>query len=136
MSKYENLNEIVQTSKSYTEVLNKLGLVKGGAAVYRLKTLISTQGIDASHISGKRGGRLGPMIDRRAVKNMLIAERGYNCEWCGISDWRGEPIVLQMDHIDGNPKDHSPENIRLLCPNCHSQTPTYGPRNKRPIEGI
>lgn len=50
----------------------------------------------------------------------------YKCEGCGIVDWNGKPISLQLDHIDGCPTNHLLENLRLLCPNCHSQTPTYG----------
>ncbi|WP_307718227.1 HNH endonuclease signature motif containing protein [Rhodococcus pyridinivorans] len=43
--------------------------------------------------------------------------------------WRGEPITFHVDHIDGNSHDSRPENVRFLCPNCHSQTPTWAGRN-------
>jgi len=54
----------------------------------------------------------------------------YECSSCGISDWRDAPIVLEIDHINGNSRDHRLENLRYLCPNCHSQTPTWRGRNK------
>jgi 5-methylcytosine-specific restriction endonuclease McrA len=49
---------------------------------------------------------------------------------CGFSRWQGKPISLHVDHVDGNPYDHSLSNLRLICPNCHTQTPTYGGRNR------
>ena len=66
------------------------------------------------------------------LKNRLIAQ-GYKeakCESCGIEEqWNGKPLVLELDHIDGNNKNNSLINLRILCPNCHSQTPTFRGRN-------
>ena len=58
----------------------------------------------------------------------------YKCSCCGISEWNGKPIVLQIDHIDGNNKNDRIENYRYLCPNCHTQTDTWGVKNDS-IEG-
>lgn len=63
-------------------------------------------------------------------KKYIIATKGYKCEVCGISDWQGKPISLQLDHIDGNADNNHEDNLRLLCPNCHSQTDTFGAKNK------
>ena len=63
-------------------------------------------------------------------KKHIIATKGYKCEVCGISDWQGKPISLQLDHIDGNADNNHEDNLRLLCPNCHSQTDTFGAKNK------
>jgi len=68
--------------------------------------------------------------DRNRLRIWLSEENGYNCGCCGISDWNGQPITLQVDHIDGNAGNDYPENLRLICPNCHSQTPTFSGRNK------
>jgi hypothetical protein len=55
-------------------------------------------------------------------------------DWCSIclnpSTWNMQPLMLQLDHLDGNSDNNSIDNIRLLCPNCHSQTPTYGHQSK------
>ena len=66
---------------------------------------------------------------RIAVRNYLIRKKNC-CFICGITDWNEKPISLEMDHIDGNCKNNRLENVRLLCPNCHSQTDTFRVKNK------
>lgn len=58
-------------------------------------------------------------------KKYLIVERGYVCEKCNNTEWLGKLITLEIDHIDGNNKNNTKENLKLLCPNCHAQTPTW-----------
>ena len=60
-----------------------------------------------------------------ACKKRLIKERGRQCEYCGLSEWMGEPLSLSLHHIDGNTGNNRATNLKLLCPNCHSQTPNY-----------
>lgn len=63
----------------------------------------------------------------RLIKNRVLV---YKCAICAIDSWNGSTISLELDHIDGNRLNHRLENLRLLCPNCHSQTSTYRAKNK------
>lgn len=67
------------------------------------------------------------MVKQRIVVNNLLE---YKCSKCGIDEWQGETIVLDLDHINGDNKDNRISNLRFLCPNCHSQTDTFKGRNK------
>ena len=69
-------------------------------------------------------------VDRPTLRRYLSEDRGYTCECCGISEWNGREITLQVDHINGNSGNDTPTNVRLICPNCHSQTEFLGGRNK------
>lgn len=70
-------------------------------------------------------------IERATVRRYLAEDRGYKCEMCGLGEsWQGKPITLHVDHINGDPSNDSPNNMRLLCPNCHSQTEFLGAANK------
>ncbi len=70
-------------------------------------------------------------IDRRRLR--ILTEQNNTCIKCGIHDWLGQPLSLEIDHIDGNNTNNSRENLEALCPNCHSQTPTFRGRNKKKI---
>jgi 5-methylcytosine-specific restriction endonuclease McrA len=60
----------------------------------------------------------------------IVERNGYKCSSCGISSYNNLPIRLECDHIDGNPSNNNISNMRLLCPNCHSQTDTYKNKNR------
>lgn len=63
----------------------------------------------------------------RLIKEKILKEE---CNICGISEWNNKSLTLHLDHEDGNSHNHALSNLRLLCPNCHSQTDTYCGRNK------
>lgn len=65
------------------------------------------------------------------VKNFLLKNEliTYECTTCKLHEWQCKRLVLELDHINGDSLDHRIENLRLLCPNCHSQTPTFRGRN-------
>jgi len=66
----------------------------------------------------------------RSRKRILLEECGNKCFICKNSKWNGQDIPLELDHIDGNHENSTRDNLRILCPNCHAQTPTYKNRNK------
>jgi transposase/5-methylcytosine-specific restriction endonuclease McrA len=147
----EVLAAAVAASTSMAGVLRHLGLGQNGGSHTHLRRRIDRLGIDTGHFLGRahyRGSvsprrrspseilvvrpagakRAAPQVLRRA----LVAQgRAYRCAECGVSDsWNGRPLTLQIDHIDGRYWDCRPDNLRFLCPNCHSQTSTYAGRNR------
>ena len=74
-----------------------------------------------------------PSYQTFKLRNRLISEgiKVNKCEICGISDWNDKEISTQLDHIDGNSHNHLLDNLRMICPNCHSQTETYFGKNKK-----
>jgi 5-methylcytosine-specific restriction endonuclease McrA len=63
----------------------------------------------------------------RALRRYILERDNHSCTECGCGEeWNGKVLILQMDHIDGNSDNNYPNNLRTLCPNCHSQTETYG----------
>jgi predicted nucleic acid-binding Zn ribbon protein len=66
---------------------------------------------------------------RDFFKRYLTENQGYKCSCCSIIEWNNKAIVLEIDHIDGNSENNRPENLRFICPNCHSQTDTYKGKN-------
>lgn len=67
-------------------------------------------------------------IKHRLLRAGLLQNR---CCECGITEWLDEPLAVQIDHINGVRDDYRLENLRMLCPNCHSQTDSYGGRNSK-----
>jgi len=64
------------------------------------------------------------------IKKYILDKQGGKCLKCNIDSWQNEPIVLELEHIDGNSSNDKEDNLCCLCPNCHSQTPTYKAKNK------
>lgn len=73
----------------------------------------------------------GKITNPRTLHRCLKETQVYRCSSCfNLGIYNNRPLVLQLDHIDGNAGNNKPENLRLLCPNCHSQTSTYVAKNK------
>ena len=74
----------------------------------------------------------GEILAEHQMKRFLSKTKGYVCDDCGTGgNWNGKNLVLQLDHIDGNSDNNMLDNLRLLCPNCHTQTETWCGRNKK-----
>lgn len=72
-----------------------------------------------------------PQTNRSHLKRRLLDAglKENRCERCGIGEWQGEPLNMALHHLNGDGRDNRLENIALLCPNCHAQTPNYGGKN-------
>lgn len=68
-------------------------------------------------------------LERQSKRIRIIIEQEGKCARCGISEWLGQPVCFEMDHIDGNNQNNTRHNLEILCPNCHSNTPTWKGRN-------
>lgn len=65
------------------------------------------------------------------LRKRIILEQNGKCNHCGISEWNGIPITLELEHIDGDNSNNSRDNLEAICPNCHSQTKTWRGKNKK-----
>lgn len=64
------------------------------------------------------------------ARRFLVETKGHQCEICGVTEWRQQPVALVCDHINGNSNDCSLNNLRMICPNCDAQTLTYKGKNR------
>lgn len=65
------------------------------------------------------------------VRRHILSEQAHRCAICGGSqEWQGSELVLVLDHMDGDSENNRRENLRMVCPNCDSQLPTYKSRNR------
>jgi hypothetical protein len=72
---------------------------------------------------------LGVKNLRKLVRDFLTRRDGYKCSCCGIDSYNGKPITLWIDHIDGDASNNHQTNFRFMCPNCDSQSETFGGKN-------
>lgn len=147
----DEFRKVVSESTSVADCIRKYGLRQTGGTQAHYKRLIEEWGIDTSHFTGQGWSKGVQFHARRISAEAVFAKtntqakqlrralfeigRVYECVWCGIEAmWNGKPLVIQIDHIDGNTENNNPDNLRFLCPNCHSQTENFGRKNK-PMRG-
>ena len=144
----DEIASAVRSSRSYAEVFNRLGIKQGGGSQASLIERIERLSLDISHFRGQgwRRGSSKPVVPARPLEEVLVAGKFMqtsnlkrrlieervkepHCEICRLNRWNGQPIPLELDHVNGRRDDNRPENLRIVCPNCHAQTPTYRGRN-------
>lgn len=145
----EQFVELLKKSSTISEVLFKLGYTtKGNSWGYsQIKRRMTDLNLDysifkgKSYLANKKSDKISEqdilrenckhqrtVLRRYVIKNNLIP---YKCAICGCTEWQGKTLSLELDHINGINNDNRLENLRFLCPNCHSQTSTYGSRNQQ-----
>lgn len=132
----EEFARLVKESKSFYELAEKIGYERtGGGTQTSLKQAVKERGLDTSHFLGQAWNKDNydfSAFEKNSTKKNgkttlkpLIYLRGRKCEKCGNTEWMGQPINLEIHHINGDRSDNSLENLQLLCPNCHSYTDTF-----------
>lgn len=140
----ENLIKIIKESFNYAEVLKKINNSDRNGYDYRiLKKFIEENNIDISHFkvikrtSNEEIFCKNSKVSQHKLRNHY--KKGnyseYKCALCDLDEWNGMPIVLNLDHIDGNNHNNEISNLRWLCPNCDSQLPTFC-NNKKEEEKV
>lgn len=149
--------EAVKNNFSISATLRALGLNEYGSAYKIFKLRVKKLNIDTTHFTGRgwlkdKKNFSNKKIDLLEIlikdSNKLLSKShrfrilnsgllGSSCAKCNLkNEWMGEPIKLQIDHINGDSFDHRLSNLRLLCPNCHSQTQTFCGRNRKKITKV
>lgn len=154
----QDYRDAASKSFSIAGMCRELGLGAFGANYRRINKAIKEYNIDTSHFTGK-GWNVGYIFDPNrgikkdlsevlvenseydntsSLKSRLLNEglKEYKCERCGRTEWEGEPIPLQLHHINGVRSDNRIENLQLLCPNCHALTDNYCGRNTNHIRSL
>lgn len=80
-------------------------------------------------LSGNHDGMRGKLSISKHIRRYLLEDQHHKCAHCGIGEWNNEPIVLEVEHKDGDSHNNHRSNLECICPNCHSQTPTFKNRN-------
>ena len=116
--------------------------LKSGIYIPKKETKKNPYNILFNHLSGSERMRavcnhkileskFEDLISFERKRKRVILEQSGKCNGCGLSNWQNLPIILEIDHIDGNNKNNVRENLEGLCPNCHSITDTWRGRNRR-----
>uniref|UniRef100_A0AAU8BB57 NinG recombination protein n=1 Tax=Dulem virus 42 TaxID=3145760 RepID=A0AAU8BB57_9CAUD len=146
----EQFIEAFNSSLSYAEILRKLKLKVAGSNYDTIKRKIKDLNLDTSHMTGQGwnvGDRFRIVKKAKPLSEILVEHSDFvnmyflkkrllkenikkcKCEMCGLSEWKGKSIPLELHHINGIKDDLRLENLMILCPNCHAFTDNYRGKN-------
>lgn len=146
----EQLQDAVKNNGSYRAVIYELGLIPAGGNYKHVKRRIHELRLDVTHFHGKgwnKGWFFDPrkpitpledwLVDGSTVQSNTLKRRLFKvglkspeCELCGWKEQNLDGRVpVELDHINGKNDDNRIENLRILCPNCHSLQPTHRGKN-------
>lgn len=151
----EQLGVAVKTSTCVRQVISKLGLIPAGGNYVQVTRAIEKNALDSSHFTGSAWNRglTVPKEPKYSLEEILVQGSEYGlyrlkkrlfklglkspkCEECGWAQTSEDGrIPIELDHINGDRYDNRLENLRILCPNCHSLKPTHRGRNKATRRG-
>lgn len=129
----EKILEAIESSNSMQEAANRLGIKYLGVLYRRASKLgIWKPNQEGKGISKRKKYKYKEDVfipdglpSTKALRFYLEKERPWKCEQCGISEWQGKELPLQIHHIDGNHRNNVESNLKILCPNCHSITDSW-----------
>lgn len=143
---YEQTKELVDKNICWTDLMRDMGIRFVGNNIKTVKKLVEYYNISTAHFDPKRASVKNhpgvrkdseifcenSTVHRKTVKDKIIKDKllEYKCAECPVTGiWNGKPIVLQLEHKNGINNDNRLSNLCFMCPNCHSQTPTFSGRN-------
>ena len=150
----EELQKLLDESASYGEILSKIGLGKKGKNPDTLKRIIAEYNLDETKLNQNRHNKyvecakgthfktripLSKILKKNSTYQshrllLRLYEEGIKipkCEHCGITEWNGKPLSFHLHHEDGDSTNNEISNLKVACPNCHSQTENYAGKSSR-----
>lgn len=146
----EDFELAARNACSIAGMCKALGLKPTGGNYRIIHDVIERYSLDISHFTGQ-GWNIGLKFrpfEEKSMKEILVEDSSYQsfklkrcllkeglkrpiCECCGLSEWNGQSIPLELHHLNGNNRDNRIENLKILCPNCHAMTDSYRGKNKK-----
>lgn len=138
--KKDEILQLISNNESKASIARLLG-----CKIQTLDSYLKKMNIDYKGNQGAKGKKTDPSrlsaielsrtkwVGSHKLKLRLIEDglKEHKCEICGITEWMGKPVPIELDHIDGDHYNNDIDNLRIVCPNCHAQTDTHAGKNTK-----